>query len=233
VLLWLQNLLQLLFAVSRSALAKAELEQLMRQASEVRRAGGTIKEAEKQLLAIATKLGQLPNAAGMSLELAQGILQEWGIRPLFDLVNGGMRLEPGQQVFSSSIYSCLYTIAKMAADSSSTAPREMYAWVQQHVRTYMEAYVIPALANTTGSAIFGELRRRWEDHKIITEWLRRVFKSLDDEYIAISDRVTAGSYRHDPFLTSASLRMFKDAAFESRKTMIGGAILVSHLQCSI
>ena len=158
------------------------------------------------------------------------IVRKWLFKPLFDAVNGGLRLAEGRTaLFSPTMYASLYSLLQkmiLLEGSSSSAshalgrrspaassgpPIDMRAVQAEELARNMTEVVVPALAACQGTALFDEFKRRWEDHKTITEWTRRLFKALDAETV----RVKADT------LTSHSIKLFKEFAFDKRKGSIG------------
>ena len=62
-----------------------------------------------------------------------------------------------------------------------------------------------------------EFRTRWDNHKIYTEWMRRLYAFLDRDELSGDSRET---------LTSVSLRKFKELVFDRKKSDIVSTIQV-------
>lgn len=165
------------------------------------------------------------------------VVRKWLFKPLFDAVNGGMRLEAGRSaLFTTTMYASLYSLLqklimhegstsststfaigrRSPAATSAGPPIDMRTVQAEELARNMTEVVVPALAACQGTALFDEFKRRWEDHKTITEWVRRLFKALDSETV----RGKADT------LTSHSIKVFKEFAFDKRKGSIGGHVLV-------
>lgn len=71
--------------------------------------------------------------------------------------------------------------------------------------------VVPALDAKHGDGLLEEFRRRWEDHKIYSEWMRKLFLYLDKH----ADDCSGAESRETT--TSVALRYFKETVFDVKK----------------
>ena len=74
------------------------------------------------------------------------------------------------------------------------------------MKNYLENSVLPAIRAKNGAAKLKEFAMRWENHKVLSEFMRRFFDIVDRGYVAGS--------AHES-LSAISLRKFKNILFDS------------------
>ena len=74
------------------------------------------------------------------------------------------------------------------------------------MKNYLEKSVLPAIRAKNGAAKLKEFAMRWENHKVLSEFMRRFFDIVDRGYVAGS--------AHES-LSAIALRRFKDILFDS------------------
>ncbi|CAE7233640.1 CUL1, partial [Symbiodinium sp. KB8] len=82
---------------------------------------------------------------------------------------------------------------------------------QDKIQEYLRTTVVPALDAKHGDGLLEEFRRRWEDHKIYSEWMRKLFLYLDKH----ADDCSGAESRETT--TSVALRYFKETVFDVKK----------------
>jgi hypothetical protein len=75
---------------------------------------------------------------------------------------------------------------------------------------FCSKFVLPALSRKHGDGLLEEFRRRWDYHKIYTEWMRKLYVYLDR-----NDTFSGSEHREST--TSVSLRRFKERVFDAKK----------------
>lgn len=181
-------------------------------------------------------------------EVLVQVVKKWGMARLFAFVNGTFRIPEGQRsLFSPTlyggVYACAYRVLSQinhGAGQSIADACNMRKLQEQELATYMRTTVVPSLSDKHGAALFDEFKKRWEDHKVLTDWVRAVFGGVLDSdanrassSLARPGTVSAGvagsggatSTMLDT-LTSASIKLFKKHAFDAKKESIGDNILV-------
>ncbi len=128
-------------------------------------------------------------------------------------------------------------------------------------RSYEPQFVAPSAFAIVGLFTFLDINRstlnacccRWGDHKLLTEWMRRLFKCLDRPYQSISkdarewptcslissvshyfcfgvSRGVAGRVnKPDPTLTSQALKWYRTAVFDKVNKQVSDCLVVSWL----
>jgi hypothetical protein len=51
------------------------------------------------------------------------------------------------------------------------------------IDNYLSQSVVPSLCGLRDEPLLIEFSRRWENHKTMTEWMRKLFFHLDKEYL--------------------------------------------------
>jgi cullin 1 len=95
---------------------------------------------------------------------------------------------------------------------------ELYQRHNETVARYLTENVLPALrakASQGDAALLAEFTRRWSNHKIMNEWLRRFFTYLDQYHI---------KHHGLPKLLEVGFILFRVAIYEQMKTAIASAI---------
>ena len=104
-------------------------------------------------------------------------------------------------------FSCIHTAGQKCAQIDETKGRQLYEYHRETCEAYLSRTVLPALNALSGPALLKEFKRRWENHKIFTEWMRRIFRYLD----------SGKSYVHNhgaSTLTSSAISLFKSLVFD-------------------
>ena len=86
------------------------------------------------------------------------------------------------------------------------------------VRSYVRTSVLPALERTDRAYLVQEFRRRWDDHRIFTSWIRKMFLFLDKQMSK-----GFGGPNKLP-LVVVSYQQFRAVAFEAIKFDLAAAI---------
>ncbi len=136
------------------------------------------------------------------------LLKIYGLNALFDLLERGFGPRNGRKkIMTNLAFSCIHTAGQKCAQQDESNGRRLYDYHKDTCSTYLSQTVLPALNALSGPSLLREFKRRWENHKIFTEWMRRIFRYLDTgkSYIANHSATT---------LTSSSISLFKSIIFD-------------------
>lgn len=132
----------------------------------------------------------------------------YGLNALFDLLEKGFGPRTGsKKIMTNRAFSCIHTAGQKCAQVDDDKGRQLYQYHRETCEEYLAHSVLPALNALSGPALLKEFKRRWENHKIFTEWMRRIFRYLD----------SGKSYVHNAgasSLTSSSISLFKTVVFD-------------------
>ncbi|CAM9718096.1 unnamed protein product [Chrysoparadoxa australica] len=136
-------------------------------------------------------------------------------------LNKGFQDKSGQKttkLFGPKEYVQIYTTCY-----NMCTQRSPYNWSEQlyqrhgeTIATYLTGTVVPALRDKHGEFLLKELVRRWGNHKIMNDWMKKFFMYLDRYYV-----------RHHtlPTLSEAGLRHFKTLVYDAVKRDVVNAML--------
>ena len=139
----------------------------------------------------------------------QLMVKTFGLQALFKLLDGGVRSTSGK-VMTNMAFSCMHTAGMKCSQQAEANGEKLYLHHEQCIERYLEGTVLPALNRLSGTQLLKEFKRRWENHKIFTEWMRKLFRYLDGR----------GGYIKNfqkPTLTSKGIALFKRIVFDGKK----------------
>ena len=108
----------------------------------------------------------------------------------------------GAKLLSTTIYARLYQLSyNMSCQTNNLSP-QLYAQHGMAIQTYLEGNTVAGrLDRREGDqqALLVQFRKSWQNHKILTEWMRKFYMHLDKSHVG--NQKTAS-------LTSVALRKF-------------------------
>lgn len=174
-----------------------------------------------------TRWGSAPtHPKGIAVETVIDDIRTFGIHRLTGILEEGLGRFRGKRLLKTKVFAALYSAVSQTCISSEDNARTLYRQHNREVTTYLDAMVMPALQSARGEALLTEFRRRWEDFKIFTEWMRKLLMFMDKQNSNIG---SSG----DPCITFVSLQLFRDLVFHVRKSDITDIIqdLVNRERC--
>jgi hypothetical protein len=95
--------------------------------------------------------------------------------------------------------------------------------LQQSRRTFprclQTSHVLPALHGKQGELLLMELCKQFTNYRILTEWMKRMFKYID------LDAARPGAKQRPATLTSVGLSLFNTVVFEKKKSTLSNTII--------
>lgn len=88
----------------------------------------------------------------------------------------------GGRIMTNKTFSALTSVVGIMLRLDTATPI-LRKFVDEQVASYVQTRVVPALAGLRDDALLVELQRRWDHHRLMCEWLRRLFRSLDEEQV--------------------------------------------------
>lgn len=144
-------------------------------------------------------------------------IDRYGIQRLINILEIGLDKFRGKQLLpvkvSSSLHAAVYNMCSISEGHALTT----YEKLKVKVKEYLEGYVIPALDAKRDEHLLTEFKRRWEDHKIFTTWMRKMFQFMDKQMSTVG-----GTGK--PCSTYVALELFKRLVFDSKKDKIVNVI---------
>lgn len=161
-------------------------------------------EAREQFL-IDYSTQRAEERAEISLTEGWEICREYGVDVLTKHLMDGM---VDRNPFGNRGYTSLYSISFMMTAQANTPDqsRPIYDNVGNVVETFLKDKVIPQLLDTqlVGTPLIRHFSKSWENHKILTKWMKMLFLHIDVGYVTNNNVAT---------LTSLCLSKFLNVAF--------------------
>ena len=112
------------------------------------------------------------------------------------------------------LYTCCYDMCTQRQPYNWSD--ELYANHGVTIHEYLQASVLPAIANKEGIFLLKELRHRWSNHTIMNKWMRMFFIYLDRYHVK----------HHSLYsLSDVGLMKFKSIVFDEVKVSVTKVIL--------
>lgn len=146
-------------------------------------------------------------------EPAGNLIRRWGVEALRTTLDRGIGAGGNRRLLTAAVFSCLYTVGMRCAAREEEAAADLFRFHSDQVSNYLQTSVLPALNAQHGEQLLVEFRTRWDNHKIFTEWMRKMFMYLDraDNFARGERKLTT---------TSQSLQLFKTLVFDRKKNDI-------------
>lgn len=112
------------------------------------------------------------------------------------------------------------------SEDEKTPQEKLYEKYKLWIRRYLESRVVESIREKHGVELLMELVKRWENHKIIIRWLKKLFAYLDRYHTSQAGVDTL----HDVGMT-----LFREKVFDHVKKEILGAVLekIEEERCGI
>uniref|UniRef100_I2CQT5 Cullin 1 n=2 Tax=Nannochloropsis gaditana TaxID=72520 RepID=I2CQT5_NANGC len=140
------------------------------------------------------------------------------ILPLERILNEGLQDRQRRDLFGPREYVHIYTICY-----NMCTQRNPFNWseplYQKHNETisdYLTRTVLPSLRNHHKEYLLVEVKRRWENHKIMNEWMRKFFMYLDRYYVKHNNLTS---------LHVSGIKFFKEQVYDVVKPDVVQAML--------
>jgi cullin 1 len=163
-------------------------------------------EGEAELLVWVTDRCQ----TGDTIELEEGWdkITQYGTSTLEGVLTGSTE---ASAPFGRRGYSSLYTVSYRMCSQPAAKDwsEQLYNRHAETISDYLNRIVLPALQGKHDEFLLREFIKHWENHKLMTKWMWKLFMHLDKAY------VMNGSL---PTLTSAGLRLFKTIVYDGSRT---------------
>ena len=135
----------------------------------------------------------------------------YGLKALLRLLDEGLQSDAGRKgVLTNSAFACMHTAGTRCSQADEKNGEELYKAHGKYIEDYLRGTVLPALNKLSGPALLREFKRRWENHKIFTEWMRKLFMYLDRRGSYV------GNFQQST-LTSKGIALFKEVVFDGKK----------------
>ena len=124
--------------------------------------------------------------ASSTVDFASGWaeLKTKGIERLHSIVESGTRVNFDKKAYMQ-LYTTVYNMCTQNAPHNWSG--KLYACYGGSLEEYMTNVVRPAIENRAAKqdslAVLAEVGRRWNNHKLISRWLRRFFTYVDRFYV--------------------------------------------------
>ena len=106
----------------------------------------------------------------------------------------------------SSFFSAAYSINVTVAGRTVGGAEALYLRYRDEMKRRLVDSSLPAVQAKHGEAKLQEFRRQWEQHKVMSEFMRRFFDIVDRGYVANSAHLS---------LSAIALQLFKDVLFDA------------------
>lgn len=163
----------------------------------------TTEDREQYLIEYATSRSLDRNE--IAFEEGWAICRDYGVNVLTrHLANGMVDHKP----FGNRGYASLYSISFMMTAQANTPDhsRPIYDAIGDTVEAFLREAVIPPLLNTqlVGTPLIRQFSKSWENHKILSKWMKMLFQHIDVGYV---------TNNNVPTLTSLCLSKFLNVGF--------------------
>ena len=163
-------------------------------------------DRESELLAWVTNICQ----TGEEIELEEGWakIESYGTNVLEAILKGEVQ---ESKPFGTRGYSSIYTLSYRMCSQPAAKDwsEDLYRRHGESISKYLCDVVQPALKEKHDVYLLQEFVKHWENHKVMTKWMHRLFMHLDKAY------VVNGAL---PTLTSAGLKLFKSLIYDKFKS---------------
>ena len=130
------------------------------------------------------------------------------LKPLCEKVEAGFENVSGawftNQEYAEMYAKCYNMCIQRPVSSGSNYTAELYKLHGSAIKEFLVATVLPLLEQKQGVDLLQELASRWDRHKIMNKWLKKLFTYLDRYYTPQESL---------PKLLDAGLRAFRDLIF--------------------
>lgn len=161
--------------------------------------------------------GLSKNTAVIGLEEGWAIINDKAIKKLQEFIDNGIRKRQ-KKLFQHNDYMAVYT--KCYDMCTQRAP---YNWsealYERHghcIEEYLQNAVLPAFDKAHNGPLLTELVKRWNNHKIMNDWLEKFFRYLNKYYV---------KYHSLPLLSKSGKILFKKQVFDIVKDNVVAALL--------
>lgn len=140
------------------------------------------------------------------------------ILPLEKILNEGLQDRQKRDLFGPREYVHIYTICYNMCTQRNPFnwSEQLYAKHNETISNYLTQTVLPSLRDHHSEFLLVEVKRRWENHKIMNEWMRKFFMYLDRYYV---------KHNSLPSLHVSGIKFFKEQVYDVVKGDVVRAML--------
>jgi hypothetical protein len=106
----------------------------------------------------------------------------------------------------NAFFSAAYSINVTVAGRAVCGAEGLYLRYRDEMKRHLCCTALPAVQAKHGEAKLQEFRQQWEQHKVMSEFMRRFFDIVDRGYVANSTHLS---------LSAIALQLFKDVLFDA------------------
>jgi len=135
----------------------------------------------------------------IELEAGWSRIERDGFRPLQERLDGTDSFDL-RTTFNAERWVEIYTTVYRMCTQKDPAPfaEQLYLRLGETMSKYLTDKTLPALRSKHGYFLLKELVKRWENHKIVVRWVKRIFEYIDRYYVkrheSIKDLQKLGYY---------------------------------------
>lgn len=149
-------------------------------------------------------------------------VKKFGVDVLVQMCVAGVNTFKKSRLLNNGVFASLYTAVYLSCtrgtmdgpqDAEEANTKLLYAKHGEETERFLTDKVLPDLDRHSGEFLLTAFCKHWDQQKIFTEWMRRMFQYLDRRgpFNASADM---------PSTTSSGLRKFKDIVFDRKKGLI-------------
>lgn len=155
---------------------------------------------EREALLLSWTMKSCSDNSSISLEEGWDILDRFGLKMIQAFLTGDdSAVKPiGTKAFTS-LYTIAYKLSTTATVGVSDFSKVLYTRSIESVESFVELNIVSKLENKTGAEFLRLFAEGWMKHKLLTNWMWRLFMNLDKTVVRTEAL---------PTITSCYLRCF-------------------------